>query len=136
MNGDTSFLYVDDDPFSREVILIALNQVMKYEKVWVLEDSEDFMGRVGALGGIPDIILLDIHVTPLNGFEMLKLLRANPAYNRSRIIALTASVMNEEVAMLKESGFDGGIGKPVDPLVFPDLIHRIIVGETVWHVCS
>lgn len=130
----TSFLYVEDDPLSREVIEIALKTIMKYDEVWIFESSENFIERVKALKVVPDIILLDIHMKPLDGFEMLKLLRENSAYNQSRIIALTASVMNEEVELLRKSGFDGAIGKPIDPYVFPNLIRQIADGEAIWYI--
>lgn len=134
MNEDTSFLYVEDDPLSREVIRIALEKVMGFKKVWIFEDTTDFMERVEALEGVPDVILLDIHIQPVSGLEALGLLRRNGRFEKARIIAITASVMNEEVELLKASGFDGGIGKPIDPDLFPELVQRIINGETVWHV--
>ncbi len=134
MTYSPAFLYVEDDPLSREVLLIGLKNVMGYDKVWVFEDTTNFEARLHALEVVPDVFLLDIHMRPLNGFDVLKLLRCDSSYQKSRIIALTASVMNEEVEMLKESGFDGAIAKPIDPSVLPDLIRRIIAGETVWHV--
>jgi DNA-binding NarL/FixJ family response regulator len=132
----TSFLYVEDDPLSREVIRIALKDIMRYEKVWIFEDSENFLDRVQALECVPDVILLDIHMTPVNGFEMLKLLRGHDTFTRCQVIALTASVMNEEVTLLRESGFDGAIGKPIDPDVFPDLIRQVVGGEKIWYIAS
>jgi CheY-like chemotaxis protein len=69
---------------------------------------------------------------PYDGFEVLKQLRANAVFSASRIVALTASVMNEEVQMLRDAGFDGVIGKPVDRVAFPDLLERIVRGEKVW----
>ncbi|MBN1310076.1 MAG: response regulator, partial [Anaerolineae bacterium] len=103
--SDTSFLYIEDDLLSREVIRIALEDIMKYEKVWIFETSDNFLERIKGLENVPDIILLDIHMRPLDGFAMLKMLRKNDAFSASRVIALTASVMHEEVAMLKQSGF-------------------------------
>lgn len=132
----TSFLYVEDDPLSREVIQIALKDIMKFDEVWIFESSENFLERVKALGRVPDVILLDIHMRPLDGFEMLKLLRENGAFGQSRIIALTASVMSEEVEMLRKGGFDGAIGKPVDPYVFPDLIRQIASGKEIWYIST
>jgi len=41
---------------------------------------------------------------------------------------------NEEVSLLKSSGFDGAIAKPLNIEVFPDLIARIINGEQVWYI--
>jgi len=89
---------------------------------------------VSRLENRPNIILLDIHVAPHDGFEMLKMLRQNDQFARAKIIALTASVMNEEVEQLREAGFDGAIAKPLSIQTFPDLIQRVITGETVWHI--
>jgi two-component system sensor histidine kinase TorS len=50
------------------------------------------------------------------------------------IVALTASVMNEEVEQLKDAGFNGVIPKPIDMDGFPDLIEAILDGKDVWRV--
>ena len=136
MSKSTSLVYVEDDPISRDVIDIALTKIMKFENVWIFPDSENLIGRLRGLPKVPDVFLLDIHMKPLTGFDMLTLLREDDTYRNARIIALTASIMNEEVEQLKTRGFDGGIGKPIDPDIFPSLIRRIIQGETVWHVTS
>lgn len=128
------FLYVEDDPFSRDALEIILRRVMKVESLYLFEDSRDFMARLTALPQQPDVILLDIHMEPHTGFEMLAMLRSAKRYANATVIALTASVMNEEVELLKESGFDGIIGKPVNVASFPRLIQRVIDGESIWHV--
>ena len=51
-----------------------------------------------------------------------------------QVVALTASVMSEEVARLKRRGFDGAIAKPLNVEAFPDLIARIMEGESVWYI--
>ena len=132
--NECSYLYVEDDPLSREAISIILQRVMGCPNVFVFVDSSEFMTRVKALPVIPDLIMLDIHMKPLDGFQMLALLRQDPVYRKCRVIALTASVMNEEVSFLKNSGFDGAIGKPLDVSTFPDLIKSILRGEDVWHI--
>lgn len=134
--SEPSFLYVEDDTLSREVIRIALRDIMKFERVWIFESSENFLERVKALECAPDVILLDIHMKPLDGFAMLKLLRENDAFKKSRVIALTASVMSEEVELLRKSGFDGAVGKPIDPDVFPDLIRQLARGDEIWYIAS
>ncbi|NDJ75027.1 MAG: hypothetical protein GYB65_02105 [Chloroflexi bacterium] len=42
--------------------------------------------------------------------------------------------MNEEVDLLRQSGFDGVIGKPINVAAFPGLIVRVVQGETIWHI--
>ena len=84
----------------------------------------------------PDVILLDIHVKPFTGFEMLEMLRQSEHFAGTKIVALTASVMNEEVLQLKESSFDGCLSKPVDSDIFPDLLSQIVEGEEIWRITS
>jgi len=97
-------------------------------------DSKDFMKKLTALSPQPDIIFLDIHMTPHTGFEMLEMIRNHPDYHSKTVIALTASVMNEEIVQLKNAGFDGAIAKPLNREAFPHLLTQICSGETVWHV--
>jgi CheY-like chemotaxis protein len=131
---DQVILYVEDDPLSREALTIVLTRVMKIPTVYVFEDSTDFVKRINALEKRPDIFLLDIHMSPITGFEMLKLLRNELQFTEERVIALTASVMNEEVNLLKESGFNGVIGKPINVATFPAILKRVADGESVWHI--
>lgn len=65
------------------------------------------MEYLASLESPPDLIFLDIHVQPINGFEMLVLIRQNPAFVNVPVVALTASVMGEEVKRLREYGFTG-----------------------------
>jgi CheY-like chemotaxis protein len=78
--------------------------------------------------------LLDIHVAPFNGFQMLQMIREDSVYGDTKVVALTASVMNEEVERLRQSGFDGAIGKPIALSSFPVMIERIMNGESIWQV--
>lgn len=129
-----SYLYVEDDPLSQEIMRMLMAHGMGVENLTIFDDSREFMKRTLGLNPKPDIILLDIHVTPLDGFEMLGLLRSNHDFRATKIIALTASVMNEEVEKLRLMGFDGAIAKPLSFHTFPALIQQIIAGENVWHV--
>lgn len=128
------YLYVEDDCLSREVMQMLLEDMIGVPSFTVFEDSADFITRLETLNPQPDIILMDIQMQPLNGFEMLSLLRSHPRYREQRVIALTASVMNEEVERLRQAGFDGCIGKPVDTDVFSDLVEQIEAGHSIWKV--
>jgi CheY-like chemotaxis protein len=134
MFDNYAYLYVEDDPLSREVMQMLMENAMDVRRLTIFDDSVDFIGRMQSLPRIPDVILLDIHVKPYDGFEMLEQLQADPAYQNSKVIALTASVMNEEVEKLRTSGFDGAIAKPLSIQTFPDMIARVLAGEAVWHV--
>lgn len=134
MRNSERFLYVEDDPLSRDVMQMLVENVIQAESLVMLEDSHDFIARVQNLNPPPTIVLLDIHVKPIDGFEMLKQLRNLESMHNAKIVALTASVMNEEVEQLRESGFDGAIAKPLSIQQFPQLIDRVIRGEHVWHI--
>lgn len=128
------FVYVEDESFSREVMQMLMVRGLGYQQFVIFEDSQDFIKRLDALPFVPEVIFLDIHVQPHNGFDMLQMLRESPRYQQTRIIALTASVMNEEVNMLKTAGFDGGIAKPLDQETFGDTLHQILQGQEIWHI--
>jgi chemotaxis family two-component system sensor kinase Cph1 len=128
------FLYVEDDPMSRQVMRLLLMRTLGYTQLTIFEDSTDFTARLEALPAKPNVIFLDIHMRPYDGFALLKMLREMPDYQNAKIVALTASVMNEEVEQLQQAGFDAGIAKPVSQKVFPELLNAILQGDHIWHV--
>jgi len=127
-------VYVEDDENSIFVMKMVVERVMKLPTLYVLQSRADFVQQVKGLGVVPDVFMLDIQMKPFDGVELLAMLRKDPQFKCSKIIALTASVTNEEVSLLKSGGFDGAIGKPLNIEVFPKLIARIINGEQVWYI--
>lgn len=126
-------LYVEDEVRSRRVMeLIALD--MGLPGLVMFEDSNDFLVRAEQLDPKPDIIFLDVHVKPHSGFEMLRMLRQSPHFSSTPVVAMTASVMNEEIHLLQTAGFNGCLAKPVDMDTFPDSVGRILNGETLWRI--
>jgi two-component system, cell cycle response regulator DivK len=134
MSKVNAILYVEDDAASREIMQLLVNEVMGIKDLLIFEDSYHFLDKVRSIEPKPDIILLDIHVPPMNGFEMLMLLRTESRFANTPIVALTASVMNEEVARLREAGFNGVIPKPLNMDSFPMLLDRVMQGEEVWNI--
>jgi CheY-like chemotaxis protein len=131
---EPAVLYVEDDPQSRKLMSILLKNRMKLSDVTILEDSQNFVANVTAIDPKPDVILLDIHMRPHNGFEMLEMLRQIETFSDTPIVALTASVMNEEVQKLRSIGFNGCLAKPIDLQTFPETLERILDGETIWRI--
>ncbi|MBZ0309834.1 MAG: response regulator, partial [Anaerolineae bacterium] len=129
-----TLLYVEDDQGSRKVMQMLVSTLPQAVQLAIFDDSTDFMERLAALNPVPDVFLLDIHVSPHNGFGMLAMLRQHPHYAEKMVIALTASVMNEEINQLKEAGFDGVLAKPLNFHTFPDTMLRILAGEHIWTV--
>jgi CheY-like chemotaxis protein len=135
MNAQQPVLvYVEDDKASILVMKMVVERVMGLPNLHVLESRADFVEQVRGLDVVPDVFLLDIQIKPYDGFELLSMLRGDPNFNKCKVIAITASVTNEEVSLLKSSGFDGAIAKPLNIEVFPMLIARIINGEQVWYI--
>lgn len=133
-NHQPVLVYVEDDEASIVVMKAIVERVMKLQTLHVLQNRADFMQQVKHLGVMPDIFLFDIQMKPYDGFELLTMLRDDSEFKKSKVVALTASVMSEEVARLKRRGFDGAIAKPLNIDAFPDLIARIMDGESVWYI--
>src|SRR5688572_26055993 len=119
---------------SRKVMEFILENLVGGQHYTIFEDSDNFLERVESLSPPPTVIFLDIHVSPHDGFAMLELLREHPDFYDAKIIAVTASVMNEEIKQLKQAGFDSCIAKPINADLFPALLDRILSGEQVWSV--
>lgn len=128
-------LYVEDDNLSREIMEMLFDDFPEYELI-MYADSQDFESK---LTGLPDelsLVLLDIHVQPYSGFEMLKMIRQVDRFRAVPIFALTASVMNEEINRLRQDGFNGAIAKPIDQDQFGDYIKDAISGKAIWTILS
>lgn len=61
----------------------------------------------------PDIVLMDIRMPVLNGFEAIKIIKSNPELKNIPVIAITASAMKEDEQKIIDGGFDGYLVKPV-----------------------
>jgi two-component system cell cycle response regulator DivK len=79
-----------------------------------------------------DLILMDIRLPYEDGYQALQKLRASPKLRDTLVVAVTAEASEEQVRRAKAAGFDGFLGKPLDPDRFPDQIRRILMGESVW----
>jgi CheY-like chemotaxis protein len=131
-----AFLYIEDDLLSREIMQLLLVGILGFKQFIVFEDSTNIEEKLNQLPWIPDVIFVDIYMEPLSGFETLDIIRRRSEFALSRVIALTASVMNEEVQLLKKSGFNGAIAKPIDSDSFPDVLQRIMKGEEIWRIVA
>lgn len=134
MGQEPTVFYVEDDAYSRKVMDLILVRRMGLPHVTILPNSADYLEKLQALNPHPDIIFLDVHVEPHNGFEILLNLRQLDWTINVPIIALTASVMHEEVHMLKTAGFDGCLAKPINIRTFPETFRRICAGERIWRI--
>ncbi len=81
-----------------------------------------------------DLILMDIRLPYEDGYGALKKIRSSSTLKETLVIAVTAEASVAQINKAKESGFDGFIGKPLDPDRFPDQIRRILLGDQVWEI--
>jgi len=81
-----------------------------------------------------DLILMDIRLPYEDGYGALKKIRASDRLKAVPIIAVTAEASQEQMSKARAAGFNGFLGKPLDPDKFPDQIRRFLTGEAVWEI--
>jgi two-component system cell cycle response regulator DivK len=69
---------------------------------------------------------MDIQLPGMNGIEALGVLRANPITAKIPVIAVTASVMQQDRKMITEAGFDAYVGKPINLKEFLDAVRKAV----------
>jgi two-component system cell cycle response regulator DivK len=94
---------------------------------WQVVEFADTLSRI-------DLILMDIRLPYEDGFQALKKVRAHPRFKDTLVVAVTAEASVEQMRRAKEAGFDGFLGKPLDPDKFPDQIRRVLSGQPVWEI--
>lgn len=72
----------------------------------------------------PDIVLLDIRMPGMDGYEVAAALKAEPQLSGLKIIAVTASAMVGDREKIASVGFDGYIEKPLDPETFVAVVEN------------
>jgi two-component system cell cycle response regulator DivK len=81
-----------------------------------------------------DLILMDIRLPYEDGYSALKKIRASERLKRVPIVAVTAVASLDQMDKARAAGFDGFLGKPLNPDRFPDQIRHILNGESVWEI--
>ena len=81
-----------------------------------------------------DLVLMDIHLPEEDGYQAIARLRAHPRFRDTKIVAVTAEATQANLRRARMAGFDGFIGKPLDPDRFPDQIVKVLRGREVWEV--
>jgi len=102
-------LYVEDEPDIRAVAIEFLLRREGFE-VLVASDGEEALAKVRAER--PDLVLLDVMMPRMNGFDVCQALRADPDLGGTRILMLTAKGRDTEVSKGLGLGADGYMTKP------------------------
>jgi two-component system cell cycle response regulator DivK len=81
-----------------------------------------------------DLIILDLMLPKgITGYDIYDQIRMMPDFASVPIIAVSASDASVAIPKTREKGFSGFIAKPIDSLIFPQQIGKILEGEAVWH---
>jgi diguanylate cyclase (GGDEF)-like protein len=113
-----SILVVDDDPDIARFVEVNLRSA-GYD-VSVAGDGQEALDRAADLR--PDLVLLDVMMPRLDGFEVAQRLRKNPQTANTSIIMLTAKALSSDKVTGLQSGADDYIIKPFDPI---ELLARV-----------
>ena len=81
-----------------------------------------------------DVVFLDLGLPDGDGYEVLRELKNDPELRDIPVIAVTARDAGTEMPKAQQAGFDGFLGKPIDPDLFPEQIKAILQGEEVWNL--
>ena len=118
-------LVVEDDEKSRRL----LKDVLEYHGFDVCAHANGEDGLADARSCSPDAVLLDIELPGISGFDVLAGLRAESGGEALPVIAVTASVMDQDRKKILSAGFDAYVPKPVNirelVVILNDLLAKI-----------
>lgn len=103
-------LVIEDNPEIRE----NTTEILELAGYRVIAAENGFVGVKAAEEQQPDIILCDIMMPGMNGYEVIKKLRSNPATSSIPFLYVTASVEKSEVKAAMDMGANGYVRKPFD----------------------
>lgn len=114
------FLVVDDNIDSAESLSLLLQ--LLGNNVSAAYDGEEALEMANELK--PDVVLLDIGLPKLDGYEVARQIRLEPWGHNAILIAITGWGQAEDKALSREAGFDHHLVKPVDPDALLDFIQK------------
>lgn len=115
-------LIVEDNEKNLKLVRDIL-QVKGYETVEAMTGED---GVRLAAERRPDLVLMDIQLPGMNGIDALRALRADPATGKIPVIAVTASVMQQDRKLIMDAGFDAYVGKPINLREFLDAVRHAL----------
>ncbi len=124
-----TILYVEDNTANR----ILVRQVLEGVGYTVLEAADGLTGIKMAQEIRPDLILMDINIPGMDGYEATTRIKSLPELNHIPIIALTAKVMAGDRERALTAGCNGYIAKPIDVDTLPNQVAEFLGGlrETI-----
>ena len=108
---DATVLIVEDSPSVRRLIEVSVRPL----GVKIIAAEDGLSGLAMARSDVPDVILLDIGLPGIDGWEVLRELRSDPTTADISVIIVTAHAQPEVAAAAERRGADGFITKPFRP---------------------
>ena len=116
----TRILVIEDNAANLELMRYLL-AAAGYEPV-SFQDGQ--LALEAANRKAPDLVICDIQMPGMDGFEFLHSLRAQPALARTAVVAVTALAMVGDRDRVLAAGFDGYLSKPIEPETFVAQVER------------
>lgn len=121
-----------------KILIVEDNEQNMYLSTFLLEKNgyEVIQARDGPEGiqraaeVRPALILLDIQLPGMDGFEVLRRLRENPQLDDVPILAVTSHAMAGDRERILKAGCDGYLEKPIDPTTFTSVVERHLLRPT------
>ena len=109
--------------------LSVYRAILEHTGFEVMEARDGEAGVKQARSGQPDLILMDISLPGLDGFEATRILKTDPATRHIPIIALTAHALDEDRERARDVGCDGFLAKPIEPRRVVREVERFLRGR-------
>jgi CheY-like chemotaxis protein len=121
MSGGRRVLVVDDNRDSAETMAMLVE--LWGHEVRIVHDGPAALASVaGSPGWRPEVILLDIGLPGIDGYEVARRLRQEPSLDGTLMVAMTGYGQERDRQLSREAGFDHHLVKPVDPATLQALL--------------
>jgi two-component system cell cycle response regulator DivK len=117
-----TILYIEDN-FDNGMLV---RRVLEAEGYRVVEAEDGAQGIEWLESDTPDLVLMDINLPEIDGYEVTKRFKQLPSMARVPVIAMTANVMKGDRERTLAAGCDGYIPKPIDIDALPSQIARFL----------
>jgi CheY-like chemotaxis protein len=139
MSDQALFLLVEDDPGDALLIRRAFVQAKVLNPVQVVSTGEDAIAYLSGVGRfanraefpLPELVLLDLKMPGIDGFEVLRWIRAQPGIRGMRVVVLSGSDEMRDVNRAYQMGANSFLIKPVDFERFVE-VSQALNGYWLW----
>jgi len=118
-------MVVDDNRDSRELVV----KVLKTKGYQMVEASDGEEALEKVIIEKPDLILLDISIPKIDGFEVCRRIKSQEDFKSIPVVALTAHAMKGDREKTLGVGFEGYISKPINIRELPDQVKSYLKGK-------